>query len=159
LEFEEANFGTAAKHFRQALAINAEDRVSWAFLGTALHFGGNPLEAKPAFQTAVELGESELLHQPDDPEILADTAGSYGMLGEMERGLELAERAALQPVNDPEIMGALAEAFEDLGERERSLEWILKAHENGLPPVWLERRPSMREVRADPRYRAAVSEN
>ena len=157
LEFEEGKFGTAAKYFKQALAINAEDRESWAYLGTALHFGGSPSEAKPAFRKAVELGESELLHHPDDPEILADTAGSYGMLGEMERGLELAERAALQPVKYPEIMGALAEAFEDLGERERSLEWILKAHENGLPPVWLERRPSMREVRADPRYQAAVS--
>jgi len=159
LEFEDGKYGTAAQLFEQALAINDQDRQTWAFLGTAVHFGGDPASAIPAFRKAVEIGEADLVDWPDDPEVLADTAGSYGMLGETARGLELAELAASQPVDDPEIMGAIAEAFEDLGERDRSLNWILKAHENGLPAVWVERRPSLQELRADPRYRIAEADS
>jgi len=155
LEFEDGKYGTAALFFEQALAINDQDRSTWAFLGTALHYGGNPTGAIPAFQMTVEIGESELADRPDDPEVLADTAGSHAMLGNTTRGLELAERAAQQPVDDPEIMGAIAEAFEDLGERDQSLAWILKAHKHGLPSVWVERRPSLQELRADSRYRIA----
>ena len=155
LEFEDGKYGTAALLFEKALAINDQDRATWAFLGTALHFGGDPTGAIPAFRKAVEIGEAELADRPNDPEVLADTAGSYGMLGETARGLELAELAALQTVDDPEIMGAIAEAFEDLGERDQALVWILKAYENGLQAVWVERRPSLQELRADPRYRIA----
>jgi len=158
LEFEDGKYGTAASYFEQALAINDGDRATWAFLGTARHFGGDPEGAVPAFRKAVEIGEAELAKQPDDVEALADTAGSHAMLGEKRRGLELAERAARQTVEEPEIMGAIAEAFEDLGERDRSLSWILKAHENGLLPIWVERRPSLQELRADPRYRTAVAD-
>ncbi|MEX1312135.1 MAG: protein kinase [Candidatus Sulfomarinibacteraceae bacterium] len=152
LEFEDGRYGTAARLFERALAINDGDRATWAFLGTSLHFGGDPEGAVPAFRRTVEIGEAELVDQPDDAVVLADTAGSYAMLGEKERGLELAERAAAQPVDDPVIMGAIAEAFEDLGERERALEWIARARDRGLPEIWVERRPSLHELRADPRY-------
>jgi tetratricopeptide (TPR) repeat protein len=153
LEFEDGRYGTAARLFERALAINDGDRATWAFLATSLHFGGNPEAAVPAFRRTVEIGEEELVDRPDDAVVLADTAGSYAMLGETARGLELAERAAGQPVEDPVIMGAIAEAFEDLGERERALEWISRARDRGLPEVWVERRPSLHELRADPRYR------
>ena len=155
LEFEDGRYGTAARFFERALAINDGDRATWAFLATSLHFGGDPEGAVPAFRRTVEIGEDELADNPDDAVVLADAAGSYAMLGEKERGLELAERAARQPVEDPVIMGAIAEAFEDLGERDRALEWIAKARDKGLPDIWVERRPSLHELRADPRYRIA----
>jgi tetratricopeptide (TPR) repeat protein len=155
LEFEDGRYGTAARFFERALAINDGDRLTWAFLGTSLHFGGDPDGAVPAFRRTVEIGEAELVDQPDDAAVLADTAGSYAMLGEKDRGLELAERAAQQMVVDPAIMCAIAEAFEDLGERERALEWIGRARAHGLPEIWVERRPSLHELRADPRYRVA----
>jgi len=159
LEFEDGRYGTAARLFERALVINDSDRLTWAFLGTTLHFGGDPEGAVPAFMRTVEIGEEELIDQPDDASLLADTAGSYAMLGETARGLELAERAAAQTVHDPVIMGAVAEAFEDLGERERALAWIAKARDNGLPEIWVERRPSLHQLRADPRYRIADTDS
>jgi tetratricopeptide (TPR) repeat protein len=156
LEFEEGRFGAAAAYFERALELRNEDRQTWAFLGTALHFGGRPAEARRAFERAVELGEAELVHTPDNPELLAQVAGSYGMLGEIGRGLELARRAARQDGMNAEVMGQLAEAFEDLGEREAALEWIVRAFDHGLPPVWVERRPSLQDVRADAQYRNAL---
>ena len=146
----------AVEHFERALEIGELDTTTWSFYATALHFGGQPQRAAPAFRKAVELGEAALVKDPDNPEILAGVAGSLGMLGETERGLELAEKAARQTITDPEIMAAVAESFEDLGSRDRALEWIGRALKDGLPPVWVERRPSLQEMRADPRYQAAV---
>jgi serine/threonine protein kinase/tetratricopeptide (TPR) repeat protein len=157
LEFEEGRFGAAVQHFERALDEDPGDRATWTYLGTAQHFGGRPESAVRAFQRAVEIGEGDLAESPDDPEILASVAGSYGMLEEFERGLELARRAALQEGMRPVVMGSLAEAFEDLGERDAALEWIVKAFDNGLKPVWVERRPSLQDLRNDPRYEAAVT--
>jgi serine/threonine protein kinase/tetratricopeptide (TPR) repeat protein len=156
LEFEDGRYGNAARHFEEALTLDGGDRQTWAFLGTALHWGGSPERAVPAFKKAVEIGERELVDSPDDPLILANVGGSYGMLGEVERGLPLVEKAALQELSDPQTMAAIAEAFEDLDERERAMQWILRALGAGLEPKWIERRPSMQDLRADPRYRAAV---
>ncbi len=157
LEFEEGRFGTAVQHFELALNEDPGDRATWTYLGTAQHFGGRPESAVRAFQRAIEIGEGELADSPDDPELLASVAGSYGMLEEFERGLELARRAALQEGMRPAVMGSLAEAFEDLRERDAALEWIVKAFDNGLNPVWVERRPSLQDLRNDPRYEAAVT--
>ncbi len=156
LEFEDGRFGAAANLFEQALELEPDDRATWSFLGTARYFGGRPQEAVRAFERAVELGEAELVDTPDDPEILAQMAGSYGMLGNRERGLELARRAARQSGMDAVVMGQLAEAFEDLDERDAALQWITEAFDNGLKPVWVERRPSLQELRADPRYQTAL---
>ncbi len=157
LEFEDGRFGTAAQYFVRALEKEPEDRATWTYLATAQHFGGRPEDAVRAFQRAVEIGEDELVESPDDPEILASVAGSCGMLGNFERGLELARRAAHQEGMRPVVMGSLAEAFEDLGERDAAIEWIVKAFDNGLKPVWVERRPSLQDLRSDPRYETAVT--
>jgi tetratricopeptide (TPR) repeat protein len=156
LEFEDGRFGNAARYFEEALSLDDGDRQTWAFLATALHWGGSPERAVPAFKKAVEIGERQLVESPDDPLILANVGGSYGMLGDFDRGVPLVEKAALQEVSDPLTMAEIAEAFEDLDERERAIEWILRALGAGLEPKWVERRPSMQGLRADPRYRAAV---
>ena len=156
LEFEDGRFGAAASLFERALELEPDDRATWSFLGTARFFGGRPDAAGRAFSRAVEIGEAELVDHPDDPEILAQVAGSYGMLGDRERGLALARRAAAQTGMSDVVMGQLAEAFEDLGERDAALEWLARALDNGLKPVWVERRPSLQELRTDPRYDSAV---
>lgn len=158
LEFEDGRFGAAAGYFERALELEPDDRGVWASLGTALHFGGRPAAGVEAFRRAVELGEAELFDAPEEPEVLAQVAGSLGMLGVTERGLELARRAARQEGMSAVVMGQLAEAFEDLGEREAALEWILKAFDGGLKPVWVERRPSLQALRTDARYQDALQQ-
>ena len=157
LEFEEGRFGTAAQYFRKALELDENDLQTWAYLAASLDYGGKPEQAEPAYRRVVELGTEALAKNPDDPVTLASVAGTFGKLGDLPRGVELAERAARQPVDDPVLMGSIAESFEELGERDRAVEWITAALEGGLDPAWVERRPSLQDLRADPRYTAAAA--
>lgn len=50
----------------------------------------------------------------------------------------------------------IAEGLEDLGQRERAIEWIERALDAGLTPAWIDRRPGLRELASDPRYRTLI---
>ncbi len=154
LYFDDARFADAAVMFEKALEINDAAYYAWGNLGFSLADGLQPKKAKEALKRAVDLGEKELLHRPDDPELLSDLGGYHAELGNRNQGRDYLERAInLKPTN-PQVLATIGETYEDLGDRDQALEWIEHAFNAGAQPARFDNRPGLGRLMADPRYQA-----
>jgi serine/threonine-protein kinase len=157
--FAESRFADAAQMFERAVAIKADEHWLWGNLGYAYQSGIDPGRAESPFRRAIKLAEEDLRRSTqENPQLLAVLAGYYAAVGDSERGVALVERAAAAGSKDPQVVAGITEAFEDLGERDRALEWVRNAFELGVAPSWFERRPSLRNLLADERYRRLAIE-
>jgi tetratricopeptide (TPR) repeat protein len=153
---QEARFADAALMYEKALAIEDGDSKVWGNFAYALTFGSQPEKAGEPFRRAIELAERERSSSPADPELLSRLADYYVMVGDHGTGLELLEETIRLEPEAPNVLANIGETFEDLGERDRALEWIGRALGGGILPEYFARRPMLRELIADPRYRQLV---
>ena len=134
-----------------------EDYGLWGNLASAYYWGGDRVQAEEAYHRAFQLGEELLDSPPFGVDLPALLAGYCGVLGDHARGLELIETAIALGPEHGESMFTIAESLEDLGERDRALEWMGRALDAGLSPVWIDRRPGLRDLVSDPRYQALIN--
>jgi serine/threonine-protein kinase len=156
LDFESSRFGDAVANFERAVEMSPDDFQLWGNLAAAHQLARQWIEAERAFLRAIELGEAAVAANPDDDFMTVDLASYNGVVGNQERGSELLQKVVSKDPQDPYLMGSIAEAFKDLGKRGQAIEWIESALANGLSPEWIERRPGLRDVSADPRIQALL---
>ncbi len=150
---QEARFADAARMFEKALTINDGSYQVWGNLAYALTFGSEPEQAWARFERAIELAEAQRTSQPTDARLLSRLADYYVMVDRREEAHAMLEETIRLDPRDPTVHANIGETFEDLGDRDRALEWIGRALEGGILPQYFEKRPMLRELSADPRYR------
>ena len=139
--------------YEKALSIEDSDYKVWGNYAYALTFGAEPERAGEPFARAIELAEEERQKEPDDSNLLSTLAGYYVMVGEHENGRELLRLAeGLEPTS-PSVHATIGETYEDLGDRDTALAWIGRALDGGVLPSHFERRPMLRDLVSDERYR------
>ncbi len=156
LYFEDARFADAVAAYERALAIDDSSYKIWGNLGFAYSFGESPEKARAAFLRAVELGETLLGKTPGDLAVTTDLADYQAMLGERGRGMQLIETVITAQPTDPGLIADIAECLWDLEDHDRALDWVRRAFEAGVQRRRFEKRPTLRELVADPGYRRLV---
>jgi tetratricopeptide (TPR) repeat protein len=127
----------------------------WHYAASAYYWApGERDKARVAYQHAARLIEQELKINPRDSKAMLALADCYSILGRSGRARELVERALKQAPGDAENMFRAADVEEQLGDRTAALDWLGKAMRAGYPMTEIERDPTLRQLRTDPRYRA-----
>jgi serine/threonine-protein kinase len=157
----EGQLADAEKYFRLAFqycdSTSSGHYMKWQNLAETLYWiEGRRPEAEEAFRRAIALQEVQLKNTPDDPSLLAYTAGCYAKVGDRARALAIAERAAAMESDDPEILYVMGQAYEQLGDRERALHYVASAVRHGYPVKWIETDPGLQDLVKDIRFRQLV---
>ena len=155
--FIQGRYTDAARSFERAVTLQPADRRVWRNLAASLYWApGERQKSRPAFEKVVELGEADRKVNPRQPELLAELADAYAMLG--SRTEALAAVAAVERLGggNAEHAFMIAAAYEQLGDRAAALGWLEQALAKKYPLTTIERSPSMAELRKDARYKPLV---
>jgi tetratricopeptide (TPR) repeat protein len=148
-----SRFEESARTFERAVNENDRDAGAWLNLGRAHYESpGTREEARAPLERAVSLGEQQLKVNPRDAGLLADLADAHAMLGHTRQARALAVRALALAPDDVEILYTRAEIDEMLGDREAALQKVGRALAMGYPRWEIERSPSLKALRQDPRF-------
>lgn len=154
--FDESRFADAAAMFEKALKRRDDDYLAWANLAYSYASGVDPPRAQECFGRAIGLAEKQRQKTPADPQLLCRLASYYAAVGERDKGRAALGEALVTGSEDPQIIVGIAGAWEDLGDRERALEWVGRALDKGVSPSRFGKRPTLRGLVADERYRRMV---
>jgi len=151
--FYKGEYATAAQMYEKALEMQELDYKVWGYLAESYYWVPDMREkAAPHYQRAIEMAQKLLALNPNDPDVLWRLASYYARTGDRAEALStLLHLESLQPTA-LEILLGMGEAYETLGERERALHWIGEAVSKGYTLAEIERAPSLRALRSDPRY-------
>jgi serine/threonine-protein kinase len=151
--FYKGEYATAAQMYEKALEMEELDYKVWGYLAESYYWAPDMREkAAPHFRRAIEMAQKLLALNPNDPDVLWRLASYYARTGERAEALStLLHLESLQP-SALEILFGMGDAYETLGEREKALHWIGEAVSKGYTLAEIERAPSLRALRSDPRY-------
>jgi serine/threonine-protein kinase len=158
LDFYEGEYARASRRFEQAIELTPADYLMWGNAADAYRWvPGETARADSLYHRALELARAARRVNATDPALLSRILQYHAALG--ERDSVTALLGVLEPLvgNDPEIMFSSAWALAVLGERASALGWLGRALAAGFSRRVVERAPSFRELRRDPRFRALVA--
>ena len=151
-------FADAVTMHEKALAIEDGDYQAWGNYAYALTFSAQADKAVGPFARAIELAQERRASEPEDPALLSRLAGYFAMTGGHDAARELLKLAENLESDSPIVHATMGETYEDLGDREAALAWISRAVEGGMLPSHFERRPMLRDLVSDERYRQFVAD-
>ena len=157
VQFYRGNYRDAVKTLEQAVALAPHDPSVRRGLAAAYLFGGEAGKAKQVYAEARGLARATLEVNPRDAPLRAELADIESMLGDAEAARAEGARALELAPRDAQVLFRVGAAYEQLGDRERALPLIAKALAAGYSRREVENDPSLRDLRADPRFAAAVS--
>jgi len=153
IEFSRGRFAAAARAYEKALALDASDYRVWRNLGVSYYWTpGEKQKARAALESALRLGEQQLVVNPREPALLIDLGDCHALLGNVARARELLARGLALVPDDVEVQHTTAAAYEQIGDREAALRWIRRALAGGYPRSRVEDDPGLAALRADPRF-------
>jgi eukaryotic-like serine/threonine-protein kinase len=155
LYFTQKRYKDAVEQYRRAVALNDKDWRVWANLVSSyqwLNDEANAGVARAKAQTAIE---QLLVAKPQDAYAHSELGLIYAQQNLRDKALSQAHTAlALEPKNG-DVLGNLAETFETLGDRKQAIAYARASLENGYEQKGLEVQPGLRDLLADPNFRAS----
>ncbi len=151
--FHDENFKVAANMFIKALELDSSNYVIWGNVASAyFQIPGYKDKSYKYFNRAVDLGEKELLVNPNDPGTMSNLASYYSMLNDKEKSIKYLEKSLKLSPNDLEIMARGVVTFESLGERDKAVKLAEIILEKGYPISNLEKSPDLNNMLKDKRF-------
>lgn len=152
-------YSESAEAVQQALKIDANDFLNWGNLGDALfQIPERRSEARSAYQKAIEVAEARLEVNPQEASTLAFSADYYAMLEEKSQAEARLARALQSAPSDADVLFRAAIVYNHFGEVERTMGLLAKSISAGYPRTVVRDTPDFDHLKADPRYRALISE-
>lgn len=153
LNFYEGRYRESARMYEAALELNNSDYRVWGYLAEARFWAeGMIAETRAAYAEAIRRANEILRINPHDAEALSSVAGYYARLGQRGRATRSLDKLIALNPEDLKVLFKIGGTYEQLGQREEALKWIDRAIRNGYTTAEVERAPSLRALRADPRY-------
>ncbi|MDO8435372.1 MAG: tetratricopeptide repeat protein, partial [bacterium] len=156
LYFRDKRYSELASVFEKALALNDKDYKVWGNLASAYYWSGQKEKATEKFHRAVQMAEEQLKINPRDATVLSQLADYHSMLGNKKQALEYLNQSLKIAPDVIDVIRRSADVYEQLGQRERALRQIELALEKGTSVQELERAPSLKDLRTDPRYQSLL---
>jgi serine/threonine-protein kinase len=143
----------------KARELGANNYQMWANLGDAYRWTpGNKEKAKGAYQSAIQMVNTELASKPDDAELRSRLALYLAKMGETKEALTNAA-AAEKSDRSASVMGRLVPVYEICGERRQALAAMAAALKAGYSIDEFQRDPELLELRKDPSYHQVMIES
>jgi serine/threonine protein kinase/tetratricopeptide (TPR) repeat protein len=148
----------AARAFERAVELQPNDVRLWRNLAATLYWApGEREKSRAAYEKAVELGEADRKVNPRQPQLLAQLADGYAMLGRRPEALAAAAAVERQGEVDGDVAFMLGSVYEHLGDRTAAFAWLRRAIEGKYPVETIARSPFLAELRKDARYSTLVN--
>ncbi len=155
----EGRMEEAAQNFQRALTLDDHDYRVWGSLaGTYSEMPGRAADADSALRRAIDLGQRQLLINPNDAELLALLAEYYGEVREPVAARRYAERAHALAPDNAEVQAFIASAYENIGDRAQALAAIQRALRLGMSADTMRKEPALKKLVADPEFDRIVQE-
>lgn len=151
----EGDYAGTVRALRQALSIDARDFTVWGNLGAALRWNGQTEESAAAYLEARKRAQERLKVNPRDATVLMGLSEYNGSLGFTKESLSLMQQALTEDPESPELLFRAAVIHEyNLNHREEAITLLKKAIARGYSIEKINRSPSLKELRNDPRFDA-----
>lgn len=151
--FYQGNFEGAAAAYRRAVSLDDRGYIQWANLGAALEWTRDSNGSHEAYAHARDLAGERLKVNPRDARVLMDLAKYNGEFGFKDPALTFLQRSLAISPNDPKLMFDAAVVFEHvLQRRDDALLWLGRAVAQGYSSKEIDRGPTLKELRKDPRF-------
>jgi tetratricopeptide (TPR) repeat protein len=148
----------AARAFERAVELQPNDLRLWRNLAATLYWApGEREKSRAAYEKAVELGEADRKVNPRQPQLLAQLADGYAMLGRRPEALAAAAAVERQGEVDSDVAFMLGSVYEHLGDRTAAFAWLRRAIDGKYPVETIARSPFLAELRKDARYSKLVN--
>jgi len=153
----QGRFDEAIAMGKKAIALNPNDQQAWANLGSDYEWmGGRRNDEIQAYRKAIELGEAQRAHTPDNANLLINLADYYATIGDEEKSLPLIRKALALSPSDPKILYFAGESYELLGQRAKAVPLLAEALARGFSDIEFQRNPELAALRADPGFASAL---
>jgi tetratricopeptide (TPR) repeat protein len=151
--YDRGRYADSARAFERAVTLTPTDYRLWRNLGAALYWSpGERDEASAAYQQAVTHAEQARQVNPRQPDLLAQLADAYSMLGRAREARDTAAAVQRLGTENAAVLFTLVGVYEQIGDRAAALSWLEKALAAGYPPERVERSPGLAALRKDERY-------
>jgi serine/threonine-protein kinase len=153
IQFFRGQYPESARSFEQAIALGSAEYKMVYNLATAYALTpGSEAKAQEAWRRALAAAERERAVNPKNGPLVADLAAIRANLGEKKEARALATEAVKLSPDDASVFYQAGSVFEQVGERDKALTAIGKALAKGYPVDEIERSPTLRALRDDPRF-------
>jgi eukaryotic-like serine/threonine-protein kinase len=153
----QGQYDKAAEMERKAIALNPNSYQAYEDLGAAYSWSGtNHDKAVQAYRKAIELEEADHANK-QEPGRIASLADDYAAVGDANKSLTLARQALALKADDPTVEYKTGEAFEQIGQRAAAIPLIASAVAKGYDTYEFEHSPELADLRADPKFIAALN--
>jgi TolB-like protein/Tfp pilus assembly protein PilF/DNA-binding winged helix-turn-helix (wHTH) protein len=150
-------FADAVEAFERAIALGGHDQAIWGNLGDALwQVPARRDDAIEAYRKAIELGESELARQADNPMLLAQLGYYRGRVGELDASLDYLDRALAVGADHVYVQYYRAVAASDRGDVNAALDAVDYLVTLGYPVALLRSAPEFGSLVGDDRFKALL---
>ncbi len=157
VQFYRGSYTAAAATLEQAVVLAPQDPKVRRGLAAAYYWAGEREKARKAYEEARVLARQALEVNPRDAPLRADLADIESMLGHAQEARTEAARSLELAPQDTEVMSRAGAAYEQVGDRDLALAWIGRALAGGYSRHEVESDPSLKALRADPRFAAAAA--
>jgi len=147
----------SAATYQQALRIDPADWQNWGNLGdTLFQIPARRVEAREAYQKAIELARARLEVNPRDAYTLAFSADYHAMLDQERLAREqLAQALEIAP-GDADVLFRAAILSNQFGDREKTLDFLAKSLAGGYSLSVIRATPDFDHLAADARFRERI---
>jgi TolB-like protein/thioredoxin-like negative regulator of GroEL len=156
--FQQGRHAEAAALYDDAVRAR-EDYQAAFFAAQAYEALGDEETARRRYSDALEIVETHMDLNPDDPRAATMRAVASCRLGKLEDGIRWAERAIAIDPTDASVRYNVACLFALEGERERAIDLLEQAFASGFGQRdWVRQDPDLASLRGDPRFEALVAD-
>jgi tetratricopeptide (TPR) repeat protein len=146
-----------ASAMKRAADLSPHNHVMWRNLADSLNqIPARQIEARQAYEKALETATEQLKVNPQDPEALSGTALYDAHLGQVAGAEIFISRALAAAPHDSDTLFTSALVYEIIGNRDKALAAVNSAVAAGYSLEEVEKEPELRTLRSDPRYQQWV---
>ena len=154
----QGKFAEAAKLLERACALRPDDYQSPTFLARAYASLGMHAESEAAYRRSGRLVEERLDLIPDDTRACVLGAGTFAILGEVERAAELAKHALAIDPDDPMLLYNVACTYSLLHMTDEALDCLESAVDKGYGhKEWMEHDTDFDSIKDTPRFKTILA--
>jgi TolB-like protein/Flp pilus assembly protein TadD len=154
--FQQGRLAQAARLFDEAAQVR-EDYQAVFFAAQSYEALGNQAEAEARYRHALQVAETHMELNPDDPRAATMRAVSLCRLGQPEEGLHWAEQALAIDPEDAGVRYNVACLYALEGETEKAIDCLEDAIQVGFGNRgWIEQDPDLASLREHPRFQALL---
>ena len=155
LYYQQRRWPDAAAMWNTAVQLNKNDFRVWANLAMAYEWLDQRAQADNAYREELARLEPMAKLRPEDAALQCELGALYSRQQLRKKAISAVQAALARAPHDPDVLSCAGESYDRLGDRQQAIRLVKKAVSEGLATRDIEQNPNLRNLVADPKFRAA----